>query len=357
MWFLMLVLTIYFVFAQAGEGSSAELPPPVGPGDENAHAKPPEASPAPPNPTLIGPELKGAIPVTEGAHGSLEEDILEQETRLDSFFGNSTIETLRQTAYQVRLRNSFRSVEGEKPRYRPSLRANVNLSGISDRLRLFFSEEVEPDPLARELPEDAGDPGLDRTAQAVRLVNTELRYNLLQSTSADLFLGAGARIVNPPEPFVRSRFQYTHHFSQATLARFKETLFANNTLGAGATTEASLERTLASKTLLRWGSEATGAQRIKGAEFGSELSLIHDIFPRSAITLSGGIFGNSSLGGVITNYRLVARYRQNFLWSWLFYELDPEVFWPRIGNNEFPTRLAITFVLEVVFQKAAAQNP
>jgi hypothetical protein len=344
-------------FVLAEERMFAEPFPSAIPGPENVHPGPAETSPKPSVPTRMVSDLKETTPVADEANDSPEQDVLDQEIHLDRFFGNSTIETLRQTAYQLRLRNSFRAVESEKLQYRPSLRANVDLSGISDRLRLFFSEEIEPDPVARSLPEDPGDPGLDRTSQSVRLVNTELRYSLLKSTSSDIFLGAGARIVNPPEPFVRSRFQYTHEFGHVTLARLAETLFVNDTLGTGATTEASLERTLDPKTLLRWANKATVAKKIEGAEFGTELSLLHDLSSKSAVSLTGGIYGNSSLADVVTNYRLIARFRQNLLWSWLFYELDPEVSWPRNGNGDFPARLGITFVLEVVFEKVAAQKP
>ena len=59
---------------------------------------------------------------------------------------------------------------------------------------------------------------------------------------------------------------------------------------------------------------------------------------------------------MITNYRLLTRYRRNFLRSWLFYELVPEISWPRKGDDVFPTNYAMTFVLEVVFKGSAPEK-
>src|SRR6185369_8956966 len=108
--------------------------------------------------------------------------------------------------------------------------------------------------------------------------------------------------------------------------------------------------------LLRWSNTGTASQEIKGLEWGTDLSLIHELSSLSAITVAGSIFGSTSLDNVISNYRILARYRRNFLRSWLFYELEPEISWPRSGNGAFPARIAVTFLLEVVFRGTAAEK-
>ena len=350
-----LVLAAQLVFPLAGAGLSlAADNPPTAPTPITEPAPPatPPSQPAEPIPADI--YLKEKFTVIEQsvdeAHDTLERDILEQAIRFDNFFGNVKADSKRQTGYQLRWRNSVRVEKDGTLKFGSSLRANIKLSKISERLRLSFSGENEPEPFAPSLPEDPGNPGFDRPAQTTKIVNTELRYGFLQTPSTDIFMGAGFRLVIPPEAFVRSRFQYTYHISDVSLVRLGETLFVNNNVGPGETTEVSLERSLGPKTLLRWGSTGTVSHKIQGVEWGTDLSLIHELSSRSAITVAGGIFGNSSIDDVISNYRVVARYRRNFLRSWLFYELEPEISWPRTGDGDFPTRFAITFLLEVVFQ-------
>ena len=286
-------------------------------------------------------------------HDRLERNILEQAIRLDNFFGDVKSEDRQNTKYQLRWRNSVRVEQDGKLKYGTSVRANVNLPRISERLRIIISGENEPEPFAPSLPEDPGNPGFDRTSRDVRLVNTELRYGLLQTPSTILFLGAGVRLKLPLEAFARSRFQYINHLSDVSLIRFGETLFVKNTDVLGETTEISLEHLLDPKTLLRLANSDTVSYEIKGVEWGTELSLIRELSPQSAINLTAGVYGNTSVRDWIENYRLLARYRRNFLRSWLFYELEPEISWPRMVAGNFPPKFAFTMRLEIVFQDSA----
>jgi hypothetical protein len=92
-------------------------------------------------------------------------------------------------------------------------------------------------------------------------------------------------------------------------------------------------------------------------EWGSELSLIRELSVKSAITFTGGIYGSSNPSTIANNYRFLTRYRQNFLTEWLYYELEPEISWPRTADGARVAKYAMTFRLEVVFHKAEENNP
>lgn len=288
------------------------------------------------------------------AHAGLERNILNQTVRLDNFFGNVKNPVLQKTRYELRWRTSLRVQHGWELNLGTNIRANLVLSRISDRLRLFIAGEDEPSQTTATLPQDPGSPGSDRTTPTAHFANTELRYELIQKPSLNVFLGAGVRLALPFEAFVRSRGQYTRAFSDVYLMRVAETFFLKNTSLLGETTEFSIDRQCGPKTILRWANSATASQEIEGLEWGSELSLIRELSPKSAITLTGGIYGNTTLPVVFQNYRLLARYRRNFLREWLFYELEPEITWPLESNGSRHETLAITFRLEVVFKGAAS---
>jgi len=299
---------------------------------------------APPEPP---PEEQSLVDET---HEDIQRNILEQVIRLDNFFGNVTTESHQKTEYQLRWRNSLRVDQDGRIGVGTTLRANFRLSKINERLKLVISGENEPEPLSPSLPEDPGNPGFERNAQQLSIVNAELRYGLLHTSALDLFLGAGALFIIPPEAFVRGRFQYTHKIDDVSLLRFSETPFVKNFLVLGETTEISLERLLNPKTLLRWANLGTISDEFTGLEWGTELSLIQTLSPRSGITVTGGVYGNTSINDWVTNYRVLARYRRNFLRSWLFYELEPEISWPRRADGSFQSHVAFSFRLEVLFQ-------
>jgi hypothetical protein len=283
-------------------------------------------------------------------HAGLERNILEQVIRLDSFFGNFKTGNQPKAEYQLRWRNSLRVEQGGQVKAGATLRANLRLSRINERLRLVVSGENEPVPFSSSLPEDPGSPGYDRSSPTTRMANTELRYDLVQTPSMYIFLGAGVRFSIPPEPFLRSRFQYSYKIGDASLVRVSETLFVKKYDVLGETTELNLERLLDRITLLRWANTGTLSSEIKGMEWGSELSLIRELSPSSGITLTAGAYGNTAVNDWVDSYRILSRYRQSFLRSWLFYELEPEVSWPRRGDGNFTSTYAFTVRLEIVFQ-------
>jgi hypothetical protein len=287
------------------------------------------------------------------AHDQIEQNILDNVKRFDNFLGDVATETQRKPSYEIRLRSGLRLVEGENLKPEVTFRANIALPKTSKRLSLYISGEDQADSLSPALPEDPGNPGFDRTIRpSARIVNTEFRYSLFETVNHHLFLGAGVRVALPPEPFARSRYQFTHNFSKIFLIRIAETLFAKNDAGLGETTEVTLERLLGKDTLIRLANSATLSQEFHGLEWGSELSWIRALSTKSVITLTGGIYGNTAPSTIATNYRLLARYRRNIFKEWLFYELEPEIIWPRDTDGAEAHRLALTFRLEIQFRNA-----
>lgn len=288
------------------------------------------------------------------AHARLERTILEQTLRLDDFFGKEKTGTPGETGYEIRWRNAFRFEHGGALRYGGSARVNLTLSKVSNRLKLLFIGDDEPEPITLSLPQDPGNPGLDRTIPTTRFANTELRYELIQRPQLNLFLGTGIRITSPPEAFGRIRFKYIRNVGERMLIFFDETLFANSTSWLGETTEVAFVWQPAPKTIINWGNSGTVSQKVRGLEWGSVLALSRELSPKSAITVSTGIFGNTSLSQLAVNYQVTACYRRNFLRSWLFYELQPEISWPRNAWGDYPATFAFTFRIEVVFKGKAA---
>jgi hypothetical protein len=333
--------------------SAAEIPP------EQVQA----AEPVEPE-GYFGKEVTSFGKTLDLTHELLEQDILKQAIRLDDFFGKTETGNFRPTSYELHWRNALRAVDdGKDLKYGTSLRASLVLSKINDRLHLSITGEDVADPNTPSLPEDPGNPGFDRiTRPSTGIINSELRYTLIKAPNLDSFLGAGARISIPFEAFVRSRIQYTHPFNNLFLIRFGETFFLKSDKLLGETTEISLERLLRPKTILLWANAATASQEIEGLEWGSELSLLHEISPKSAVTFTGGIYGNNNYSPLVQNFRLLALYRRNFLRKWLFYELEPEVTWAINTTGGYTNNFAITIRLEIAFQgtgknKLATQAP
>jgi len=287
----------------------------------------------------------------EHTHDLLQTSILEQAVKFDDFFGTANSKKEQTTAYLLRWRTGLRFEDNGHVKFTSNLRADLRLSKIDERLRLTFSGESESDRFAPRLPEDPGTPGFDRTFPTTRIVNTELRYQFVQSLATSFFAGAGLDLTIPPQLFVRSRYEHRFRLAERVQLRAAQTIFAKTSDGLGETTELSVERSLDPKTLLRLNNSGTLSEEVGwGMEWGSELSLLHALSEKSAVTVAAGVFGNTGVEDGITDYRVYLRYRRNFLRKWLFYELEPELSWPRRDDDSFPTTYAFTFRLEVVFE-------
>lgn len=304
--------------------------------------------------TFIKKEMAATGKAADVTHVFLERQIFERVVWFDDFFGNVKTEETRHPEYVARWTNSVRWDEGGKFKYRTAFRLNVRLPKLTERLRLVVAGESEAEPTTAPTPEDPGNPGFDRTLQNARVVNTELRYGFIKTQATDLFLGAGVRLVLPVETFVRARIQLTRSLGPIALARFAETVFWRSLDGLGETTELDLERRLNPKTLLRWTNAGTLSQETPGLQWGSDLSLLRELSPKSAGTVAAGLFGVTRPLAVVQSYRVLARYRRNFLRPWLFFELEPELSWPRNPEGAYTSAWAFTTRLEVVFQGTAA---
>lgn len=362
-WLIVFILVVSLFFpsgsaeiAIASEGISTQ--PASAPESAPATPPAPEASPSKPeepnvDKNLIKEDKTKDKNNVDKVHNNLEQGILEQVIRFDNFFGNPKGEEERKTGYRMQLRDFIRVDQKGNLKYALSIRANAKLSNISERVRLYISGDNTVEPAAIRLPEDPGNPGFDRPSTAVtaRIANTELRFGFLETPLTYIFLGAGFTFVIPPETFVRTRVQHIHHINDFTIVRAAETLFVNNVAGLGESTEVIAERLLTPKTLLRWSSTGTVSNRIPGMEWASELSLTQQLSPKSAISFAGGVNGVTSFDDVTSNYGLLARYRRNFLISWLFYETGPDIIWQRqIIDRRFLINYGMSFALEVVFK-------
>ena len=348
---LLSILLLTFTWLLAGPCPAADAPPPTAAGDKEHSGIDAQTTEA----TLPAAET-GALDTT---HGRISRDILERVTLLDKLFEGGTDEGAQRNSYLLRWRNVLRLEEGGRLRYGMTARAHLTLAHISNRLRLVVAGEDASGKSRQHIPQDPGSPGFDRTTTeaTTRLVNTEVRYSLVESPAIDSFIGFGVRVRWPPEVFSRWRGQYTHQFGDQTRARFGETVFIKDADGFGETTDITLEQVMGRWLLLRWANSATASQEFDGVELGTELSLIRHFGTSGVITLTGGAYGNSDGPTTFSSYRLLYRHRWRFLRDWLFVELEPEVAWPRNATGSYAPTYAGTLRLEVVFSDASSTRP
>lgn len=328
------------------------------PGTGHALAEdPPAMAPPAANDNASGPVLPAADNSwVDRYHSRIERDLFETVAWFDRFFGDQWMEVKERPASYLRWINEFRWDQEDAFRYRMKARAVLRLPRLKEKWRLVISGETKGDPNAVN-PEDPGNPGVDVTSR-VRTGSTELIYDLWSNSRSTLDLGAGVRVKIPPDTFVRTRFQHARPIAFDTLGRLTAIAFWDGRNGFGQSNQVDFERALAPPTLVRWSNTMTITEKSNGWGWGSELSLLHKLSPKSVITFGGGASGTTRPGWVARNFRVYTRYRRNVLRKWFFIEGEPGIRWPRKEDGSRPPVWGATVRFEVLFTGSEpAQRP
>jgi hypothetical protein len=280
-------------------------------------------------------------------HLLIENDLYGTVTWFDHFFEDDLRRDPGSARSSLRWTNEVRWDQQDGFRYRTKVRASVRLPHLLGRWRFVISGESKGDPTAIK-PEDPGNPGLAVAANS-RRASTELVYDLLQTRNTIVDFGAGVQVKLPPNVYVRTRLLHVRELAYAVIARLTVTPFWEARDGFGESNQLDIERQFGPRMLLRWSNSANITEQSNGWNWGTELSVFERLSPKSAITFAGNASGPTRPETVVQNYRVYTRYRRNFLRTWLFFELEPDVNWPRQDDGSRRTVWGGTVRVEIDF--------
>lgn len=260
-------------------------------------------------------------------HASIEHDLYGTVAWFDRFFAEDLLSQADNNLSSARLTNTFRWNERDGFEYRFRARLRIRLPLLKGRLRLLISGETQGDPEAIT-PEDPGNPGLSQLATDGR-ASTELAYDLVRTRNTILFAGAGVRIRFNPTAFTRFRLVHARELGHGIIGRFAVTPYWDARDGFGEANEINFERPFGPATMVHWRNTAGISESWDGWRWASDLSVRRMLSRQSALTVGAGVTGRTRPSTVAEDFRIYTRYRRNFLRSWLYYELEPFINWPR----------------------------
>jgi hypothetical protein len=303
------------------------------------------------------------VPVTPAAdngwvdrtHSRVERNLFDTVVWFDRFFGDERVVVTERPASFLRWTGELQWDEEEHYSLRSTVRASVRLPRMKDRWHLVISSESRGDQNAI-IPEDPGNPALNIGSHG-RTSSTELVYDIFRTSNSILDAGAGVRVKISPDAFVRTRYQYARPIGFDTLGRFTATGYWDALDGFGESNQVDLERWLAPPTLLRWSNSIEVKEKDNGWTWGTELSLLHKLSPKSAITFAAGVSGSTQPAWIVQNYRILSRYRRNVWRKWLFLEGEPYIHWPRKEDGSRHSVWGATLRVEILFSGVGPDPP
>ncbi len=273
-------------------------------------------------------------PWYDKAHELLSGSARRSALWFDHFFGPTDDADQASSHFRLRVQQEF--IERESDQLGLRLSAAYYLPQTERRLKLLLESDEED--------EELGDPFASSGEGATRAA---LRWIPLDRKRWDLSVDLGASVDSGVQPFVRGRARYYDNLDERTLVKATQELRLQSGEGWSETTGLNLERHYDGHALL-WRNRLFYGEESDGLEWSSKLSRVEWLNERTAMSVFAAVSGATDDAQTQSEIRrLGLTFRQSFLRSWLFYEVEPQVTWPR--KYGFDTNLELMLTLEAQF--------
>ena len=261
----------------------------------------------------------------------INESFCSPATWFDGFFSSPRVDREVRAGSRLRWQNDYYRIEGGRYNFGSKLRGSLKLPRASKRLRLVFEgEKDEP---------------TERVVALAESNETEigLLYRIKKTRRSRLNLKVSL------SPAVTLRYRYLLPLSTSLSFGFTEEFFRrDNAYGASSLFE--FVKNLDDGLVLRQSNLFTRTENFEGTNWGIGLTLFQQLNNRQALSYESSYAGVTHPSTFATSTRVGIRYRENFYRDWLFYEIAPEITWPRAMISDRREKIwAILFRLEMNF--------
>jgi hypothetical protein len=125
-----------------------------------------------------------------------------------------------------------------------------------------------------------------------------------------------------------------------------ETLFWFNSSGLGETTQLDMEHVLSTPVLFRATSTATCHETTQICDLSQAFTIFHTLNERTALLYQASVIGTDKPKLQETGYVLLTRYRYRLHKEWVFFEVSPQLFFPK--TDDFKLNALLLLRLEML---------
>jgi hypothetical protein len=300
--------------------------------------------PAQPEQTVQPAQESNLLSSIDTQRDYLSGQIIEFATGIDRFFGNDR-NYQESNKSLVQLAISRATGYGGDRRLVLAVRANLSLPSTEKRLHLLL--ESNPDQ------NTTGEPTLNQNTPLTNRVDTPqsyglaLRYEKIKEELRAMHLSADAGLKFQGfhvDPFVRARGSYSIPLDQWRL-KAAESVYWFNTIGLGETTQIDLEHLVSEPVLFRATSNATWLKDKQNFDLRQDFSFYQTLDERTALLYQASAIGVSNPQVELTEYVAQIQYRYRLHREWIFFELNPQLIFPKANN--FNSSFALMMRLEM----------
>ena len=280
--------------------------------------------------------------VIDGPRDYLSEKIVTYTKAVDEFFGDERyFQESNKSVIQLELNQTI--AQGGNINFLFEGKAKLDLPAAQRRFQIVLESNPEQ-KTAGEIKKDQPT-AVKETAKPEQYA-ASVRYEQSEENRWHFSSDAGAKFEFPLEFFVRARGSYAIPFEIWRL-KVAESIFWFGTIGLGQTTQLDLERKLSEPVLFRATSTATCFEAPQNCGLRQDWSIFHTFNERSALLYQASVIGVSQPELQETAYVLLMKYRYRLHKDWVFFEVSPQLNFPR--TDDFRLNASLLLRLEVLF--------
>jgi hypothetical protein len=301
--------------------------------------QPPAATEAPQKPEAGKPQ-EGFV---DTMHGSLSRQIQDTAVWLDSFFTNESFLKEQNRSY-VRVRYDVFKEQGTAASMKPSIDLRLALPELERKSHLIFTAEPAQPPVGAAAPAQTAGERFGTTEQ--QNVTAGVHYIFRSAAKESFVVRSGMQFSKfTPVVFAAPRYRALFPLDSWNM-RFTQEVLWRSTTTWQTDTRFEFERLLQPEFFFRTSIDGIWAARVKGYLYSLAFSLSETIDPTHAIDYE--LINNFQASpGELTEVDFLIRYRHSFWRKWLFFEVAPQVRFPRDRN--FEDTPGILFRIEMFF--------
>jgi len=301
---------------------------------------------APVSTAIPAPPPSDEINAIDVPRDYLAEKFIDLIGGIDGFFGNDrNYQEANDSVVQMTLGRVMGY--GGEHRFVLSGRANVHLPRAEKSLHLLL--ETDPDKNAAN-GSSQNQPALPVATTPPASYGAGVRYEKSEEQRWHFSTDGGLKFqgINTA-PFARSRLSYAVPLEQWRM-KAAETVFWFNNIGAGETTQLDFERPFSDPMLFRATSNVTWLDKQQSFNLSQDFSVFQTLDERTKMQYQLGAVGSSRPITEVNDYYLSVLYRHRLHREWMYFDLSPQLHFPRARN--FKSSGVLNMRLEILFDKS-----
>lgn len=331
-------------------GWAAELPAETGVAASAVAETPASSSENNPDDSGVLPEV---LDVLDTPRNYVSEKFVGFVSEVDRFFGGDrNFQETNQSVLQIEWLRLME--QGGNHKNVIAGRAKLTLPATERHLHLLLETDADRQA-SRGQSQTQGqtvlvDPNAATTPESY---SAALRFEKEREDQGPWYFSTDAGIsfqgIRLPQPFARAHASYAIPLMDW---RFKamETGFWFNTTGVGETTQLDFDRLLSETVLFRASTSATWLNDPQRFDVRQDFSGFHTLENKRAVLYQASVVGTSQPQWQTSDYVLLMMYRQKIHRSWIYFDVSPQLHFPRA--NGYRTTPQLLLRLEMLLDES-----